>query len=264
MQSSTLELLKRPIAYQPILGKAFGSVKLAILWGQLYFWRDKGNDPDGWIYKTRENIFDETALQRREQETARRIGKELGIMEEKLIGYPPKMHFKVNEERAAELVEKYLAKNPRETKKFGVKMVSNLFGGEEVAEGVGKEVMRKKPSHSISYLKQIPKEDILELVQKYGVDEKYVLARAEDVVDYCESKGKQYKDYKATLRNFIKTHMSKHMDEVREIRKKIKEKKQADIDYLESRREQNPPEKQAEIDAKIKEIKESLVVKFKI
>ena len=64
------ELLKRPIAYNPIVAKAFGSVKLGILWSQIYYWTDKTKDPDGWIYKTQNEVFDETGLSRREQETA--------------------------------------------------------------------------------------------------------------------------------------------------------------------------------------------------
>lgn len=105
------EFLKRPIAYQPIVAKSFGSVKLAILWCQFYYWMDKGNDPDGWIYKTQEAVFDETGLGRREQETARKIGIELGVLESKAMGKPYTVHFRVNLEKTEEIIVKYLGQN---------------------------------------------------------------------------------------------------------------------------------------------------------
>lgn len=62
---------------------------------------------------------------------------------------------------------------------------------------------------SISYLKEIPEQDMKELCDKFKVDSVFVKARADDVIDYCESKGKKYKNYLATLRNFIKSHKSR-------------------------------------------------------
>jgi len=104
------EFLKRPIAYQPVLAKAFDSVKLGILWSQLYYWRDKGSDPDGWIYKTQNEIYDETGLSRKEQETARKIGRELGVLEERYESKESKMFYRVNMEKAIEEVNKFFSK----------------------------------------------------------------------------------------------------------------------------------------------------------
>ena len=101
------ELLKRPIAYNPIVAKAFGSVKLGILWSQIYYWSDKTNDPNGWIYKTQNDIFDETGLSRKEQETARKLGKKLGILESEVRGVPPKVNFRVDIDKTIELLEDY-------------------------------------------------------------------------------------------------------------------------------------------------------------
>lgn len=100
----------RPIAYHAIIAKASGSVKLGVLWSQINYWKDKGKDPDGWIYKTKEELFEETGLSRREQETARKIGTKLGIIEEKLAGTPPTMHYRVNVEATAELIDAYVKK----------------------------------------------------------------------------------------------------------------------------------------------------------
>jgi len=110
------ELLKRPIAYQPIIAKSFGSVKLAIVWCQIYYWTDKTKDPDGWIYKTAVEMYEETGLSRREQETARDAGILLGVLESEARGYPRKVHYRINFEKAQEAIEKYLQKKPSKPK----------------------------------------------------------------------------------------------------------------------------------------------------
>ena len=113
MKSSIEELLKRPIAYQPIVAKAFDSVTLAILWCQFYYWSERTNDPDGWVYKTRDDVFDETGLGRKQQETARKIGAKLGVMESIRMGEKGVMHYRVDIEKAKEVIEKYIKENPR-------------------------------------------------------------------------------------------------------------------------------------------------------
>lgn len=108
------EFLKRPIAYQPVLAKAFGSVKLGILWSQLYYWHDKGSDDDGWIYKTQGDIYDETGLSRREQETARKIGRKLAVLEEKYDGSKSRMYFRVDIEKTTEVINQFFSTTEQE------------------------------------------------------------------------------------------------------------------------------------------------------
>jgi len=102
------ELLKRPIAYNPIIAKTFGSVKLGILWSQMYYWSERTNDKDGWIYKTQSEVFEETGLSRKEQETARKIGKKLGVLESRVMGIPPKVNFRVDLDKTIELISIYI------------------------------------------------------------------------------------------------------------------------------------------------------------
>jgi hypothetical protein len=111
MENIILEFLNRPIAYHPVIAKAFDSVTLAVLWCQIYYWSDKTKDPEGWIYKTREDIFNETGLSRRQQETARRIGQELGVMDSVRKGKLGVMHFRVDTFRVCELVKGYIEKS---------------------------------------------------------------------------------------------------------------------------------------------------------
>lgn len=102
-----IEFLKRPIAYHPIIAKAFRSVQLAVLWSQLYYWSDRGHDKDGWVYKTQEEMYEETGMKRSSQETARRLGKKLGLIEEDRRGSPGKIYFKIDLERAIELISEF-------------------------------------------------------------------------------------------------------------------------------------------------------------
>lgn len=111
-QLSTIELLtKRVVAVPPILIKVFGSAKLAIMWSQIAYWRDKTNDPDGWVYKTQSEMYEETGLTRKEQDKAREIGRKLEVLDDKVMGTPPKIHYKVNLEKTIELIEKYLSES---------------------------------------------------------------------------------------------------------------------------------------------------------
>jgi len=141
MEKSIFELLKRPIAYQPITAKAFGSVKLAVLWCQIYYWHDKTNNPDGWIYKTREQVYDETGLSRVEQENARKLGAKLGVLESKRMGQRCIVHFRIDQEKAAELVEEYL-KNQPEMARIGIKTETVVGKQEPKIEKERNEIKR--------------------------------------------------------------------------------------------------------------------------
>lgn len=111
------ELLKRPIAYNPIVAKAFGSVKLGILWSQMYYWSDKTKDEAGWIYKTQNEVFEETGLSRKEQETARKLGNKLGVLESMVMGVPPKVNFRVDIDKTIKTIEVYMKKKGKKKTK---------------------------------------------------------------------------------------------------------------------------------------------------
>jgi hypothetical protein len=89
-------LTDRPIAYHPMLARAVGSVTGGIFLSQLLYWTPRGHDPDGWIRKTQEEITAETALTRREQETARRDCERAGILTWTLRGIPARLHYRVD------------------------------------------------------------------------------------------------------------------------------------------------------------------------
>src|SRR5579871_6849967 len=86
----------RPIAYNPGLAIILGSPNAGILVSQLLYWHGMGKRPDQWIFKTIEEMYQETGMTRDQQDTAIRICKKLGILETKLFGVPAKRHFRLD------------------------------------------------------------------------------------------------------------------------------------------------------------------------
>ncbi|MCO8044960.1 hypothetical protein NI467_06260 [Acinetobacter bohemicus] len=99
----------QPIAYFPKLGKYIGCVKAGIFLGQMVFWSDKTDNPLG-VYKTSEQIEEETGLSYREQANARKKLVALGLISETYKRLDHRLYFKFNEERFDEwLTEMILA-----------------------------------------------------------------------------------------------------------------------------------------------------------
>ena len=88
--------LGSPIAFYPALAKLFGNLYAGIFLCQLMYWSDKGRTPGGWIYKTQAQWKSETFLTRRQQERAREILKEHGVLAERRKGTPAKLYYKID------------------------------------------------------------------------------------------------------------------------------------------------------------------------
>ena len=97
-------LTDRPIAYHAVLAKAVGSANAGIFLSQLLYWTPRAHDKEGWIYKTQQDIYEETALTRREQETARRMLRTAKVLEEKKAGVPSRLFFRVDMGYLAQLL----------------------------------------------------------------------------------------------------------------------------------------------------------------
>ena len=86
----------RAILYIKHFAEMTGSINAAILMSQLLYWYGKGSDK-GWVYKTIEDMKDETGLSKGQQAKAIEIWKKADVLE---ISYtktiPPKRNFKVN------------------------------------------------------------------------------------------------------------------------------------------------------------------------
>lgn len=87
----------------------------------------------------------------------------------------------------------------------GYKCIQNVYKVDtQVRLGkvrLGKVIDRESNS-SLEYLKDVPKEDLLEFKDK-GFTESMVKSKAEDLLLYCQSKGKIYRNYKAFLLNAL-------------------------------------------------------------
>jgi hypothetical protein len=89
-------IFARPVAYHKLLAIAGGSVGAGVFLSQLIYWTDKSKDPDGWIYKTLDDWWCETALGRYELKTIRNTLVSRTLIEEKLCGVPARLHYKID------------------------------------------------------------------------------------------------------------------------------------------------------------------------
>lgn len=98
--------LERPVSYYPQLARALGSPEAAIYIQQLYYWSDKGHREDGYIYKTKDDIEEETALSRDRQDNIRKKAESTGILHTKLIkaNGSPTLHYKLDIQRLQDLI----------------------------------------------------------------------------------------------------------------------------------------------------------------
>lgn len=96
MTRKEFQILDRPIAFHRCLVKPCGSVNAALMLSQAIYWSLRTSNPDGWFYKTQEEWEEETGLGRREQETARTLLRERGLMDEQRRTVPAKMFFRVD------------------------------------------------------------------------------------------------------------------------------------------------------------------------
>ena len=79
----------------------------------------------------------------------------------------------------------------------------------------GKVTLRKN-----TQLHSITPDDIVEIAAHYKVSNGFVSYQYECLINYCESKGKLYKDYKAALRNFVIRSLGQMAQDKQNIAKK--------------------------------------------
>lgn len=91
-----LQDVGRPVAYFPKLKRITGSTTATILLCQFIYWRGKEADSDGWLYKTSEEIEEETGLTYNEQKTARKALVEAGLVQEHYARLDHQLRFKID------------------------------------------------------------------------------------------------------------------------------------------------------------------------
>lgn len=99
-------LLRRPIAFHRAFAEIAKGATGGLFLSQLFYWSDKGDDPEGWIYKTQEQWTEETALTRSEQERARKILVGLGLLEEARRGIPARLYYRLDVDALASMLDR--------------------------------------------------------------------------------------------------------------------------------------------------------------
>jgi hypothetical protein len=84
-----------------------GGATTGLFLSQLLFLSDKGANPEGWVYKSEQEMGRETGLTKREQQTARRKLLSLGVIAIERRGFRFSYHFKVIWERLYQVIEKF-------------------------------------------------------------------------------------------------------------------------------------------------------------
>lgn len=109
-----LELVKKllggSVLFHPDFVRITDSVTASLMLSQALYWtrtwltQPEQSGVNGWFWKPIKEWQDETGLSRREQETARKILRQLGFLEEKKQGMPAKLYYRLDLDRIAESV----------------------------------------------------------------------------------------------------------------------------------------------------------------
>jgi hypothetical protein len=97
-------LPNRVVGYSPDLARMVGGATIGLFLSQLLFLSDKGANPDGWVYKSEQEMGKETGLTKREQQTARRKLLALGVITIIRGGFRNTYHFKVLWDRLYQII----------------------------------------------------------------------------------------------------------------------------------------------------------------
>lgn len=98
MAMDKFEILKpgKIISFRSEVLLKVGSIEAAILYENLHFWSDKGKRTDGFIYKTRPDLEEETALHDKQIRNATKRLVEIGWIETKklIVGNSLTIHYR--------------------------------------------------------------------------------------------------------------------------------------------------------------------------
>ena len=104
---------KEYIKFHPNMARILGGFREAIFLQQLFFWKDKGDDPDGWIYKTKNELEEETAIPRSTQDRVRNKLVKMGLIEVKnkcrKRSSTPVLHYRIDTEGVLAMTQNELS-----------------------------------------------------------------------------------------------------------------------------------------------------------
>ena len=105
-----LDVFDLPVSFHRCLVPVTGSVTAALMLSQA-IWSSQASEPeaDGWFVKSREEWEEETGLSRWEQQTARRVLRDGGFLEERRVGMPAKLYFRVCPDQVLRALQRHAA-----------------------------------------------------------------------------------------------------------------------------------------------------------
>jgi len=107
-----LDIFDEPIVFHRSYVPIAGGITAALFLSHAgYACEDQPKDHDGWFVRSQAEWERDTGLIRREQETARRLLRERGLLEERRVGMPAVLWYRVNWARLRESLEHQSRKN---------------------------------------------------------------------------------------------------------------------------------------------------------
>ena len=101
-----LDVFEAPVVFHRILVDVTGSVTAALVLSQmLSVDQTLGKDAQGWFECSQDKWTEDTGLSRFEQSSARRILRELGILEEHRMGVPARLVYRIEHSTLWQLTE---------------------------------------------------------------------------------------------------------------------------------------------------------------
>jgi hypothetical protein len=161
-----LSMSGRVVAFRVIFAQiANGSLKAGLLLSQMLFHAQSERTENGWFSRTREEWERETCLTRHEQDAARAELRRLGFIEEKRVGIPAQMSFRIRFVPIIEALRKQsrlpktgnlerrnsatlLAENQPEIRKEKAILETFSLASPEVAKPVHKGKQKSDPRHA--------------------------------------------------------------------------------------------------------------------
>ena len=214
-----MRAMGKPIAYYSKLAKPLGGVSAAILFSQLFYWQDKATSDLG-VYKTRDELEDETGLSHNEQRTAvkKLCEKDVLIITEKRLEH--KTYYKIDDEKVNEILSDFarsMITSSRDIKSIPPELdildVGTTTKSSSLDQEITTEITTKNTTNIIADKPQQKKracqipDDFeptdhhrdIAVNENINLDNEFVKFR-----DYCLANGKKYIDWDAAFNNWLR------------------------------------------------------------
>lgn len=149
----------RVVSYYPSLKQITKSTTATIFICQMLYWSDKTSKGDGWIFKTSEEIEDETGLTYNEQRTARKALVELKLLVEQRHRLDHNVAYKVN---VKELNNQWTILHPKVDEEDEEELPEEVVTPEAIVEPVVEPVTPEVLPHPARRSDVVKKGDLLD------------------------------------------------------------------------------------------------------